>query len=596
MLDLISAKESTLAELLRNGRFTVPRHQRYYDWEEEHVNVLLNDLEEAVDENSPCHFLGSIMLIKEKGKGDEWEINDGQQRIITFSLICAYLCRDFHARGYSADESNILRVLFDIPEAHNKTLQDSERLTLRVVPPISDKENFNHLVRGNDIGTNGKMTIAWNKISSFFNHAKHQDVDWRKKTLDFLLNKFIIIRLQVDKSLDANAIFETLNYRGKYLEQVDLMKNYFLSFFNTPAEYVRSETMHDSFEKIYSSFNARSVFGSRNVSEYFRCFMQTKYGFINKERFFRETKKRFGSISDGKSEEIFDLVNEIAENERIQIFKTFLQKTANQEFLQKLTDDARKGNNKRKINDYLLDLHGYTITRPIVFSLFCLYFKASGNQKRKTAKFVYACTKILSSFVQRVSHIGDFRPSAYEEKFANLAAGIANKSCTTEEQFFEEIKNCDSSGVIDDVAYMEQMKTQIYLKKSISKSGYILKRIVEYQENGVKIIDNQVSVEHILPKSAVHNSKTAWASKFDELNRDRLVHCPGNLTLLSKNENSPKSNDNESFSVKKKIYKKSSYKMTRELCVNRQWTPDSVRKRHRQLVKIAAKSIWNFDF
>lgn len=65
MRDLINAEESTLADLLRSGRFTVPRHQRYYDWEDEHVDVLLNDLEEAVDENSPCHFLGSIMLIKE---------------------------------------------------------------------------------------------------------------------------------------------------------------------------------------------------------------------------------------------------------------------------------------------------------------------------------------------------------------------------------------------------------------------------------------------------------------------------------------------------------------------------------------------------
>ena len=545
-----------------------------------------------MDENSPCHFLGSIMLIKEKNKRNEWEINDGQQRIITFSLICAYLCRDFHDRGHSVDESNILRVLFDIPEAHNKTLQDSDRLALRVTPPKNDKENFNHLVRGHDIGTNGKMTTAWNKISSFFNHAKHQDIDWRKKALDFLLNKFIIIRLQVDKSLDANAIFETLNYRGKYLEQVDLMKNYFLSFFNTPAEHTRSETMHNNFEKIHSSFNN----SSKNVSEYFRCCMQTQYGFINKEKFFRETKRRFGSSSDGKQEEIFDLMGYIAKNGRIQAFKMFLRKNANQEFLQKLTNDAHKSNNKRKVNDYLLDLHGYTITRPVLFSLLCLYSDAPKNQKKQTAKFVYACTKILSSFVQRVSHIGDFRPSAYEEKFANLAASIANKSCTTKEHFFKEIKNCDTAGVIDDAAYMEQMKTQIYLKSSISKSGYIIKRIVEYQEDGVKIMDNQASIEHVLPKSVVHNSKVAWTSEFDTHNRERLLHCPGNLTLLSKNENSPKPDDNESFSAKKKIYKDSSYKMTRDLCANRQWTPDLVKKRQHQLVKAAAKNIWNFDF
>ncbi len=64
MPKLIKAEESTLAELLRDGFFNVPRHQRYYDWEGGHVTMLLDDLDEAVSQDSPCHFLGSIMLIK----------------------------------------------------------------------------------------------------------------------------------------------------------------------------------------------------------------------------------------------------------------------------------------------------------------------------------------------------------------------------------------------------------------------------------------------------------------------------------------------------------------------------------------------------
>lgn len=587
MSELIKARESTLAELLRDGRFHVPIHQRYYDWEMEHVDALLHDLADAINEDSPCHFLGSIMLI-EKGE-NEWEINDGQQRIITFSLVCAFLCKIFHEKEYSSGESNILRVLFDLSEAHGESLQNADALSPRVTPPRNDKTNFNNLIRGYDVGTNGKMTTAWSNIVSFFNNPKHQDWDWQKKALRFLLNKFIVIRLEVDRSLDANAIFETLNYRGKYLEQVDLIKNHFLSFFNSDTQRVQSETMHDNFEKIYSSFN------SKNVSEYVRCYMEARYGFINKEKFFKETQRIFVDRSDEKSKEIFGLVNDAAKDQRIGIFKTFLRRSTNQEFLKQLTSHAKKSNSKRKIDDYLLDLHKYTIIRPIVFALFCSYSIVPERDKRKTAKFVYNCTKLLSSFVQRVAHTGDFRPSVYEEKFANLAKDITDKSCVNAKEFLDRLRDCDKTGIINDATYIKQMETQFYTKSSLAKSRYILGKIFEFTGN-IQIADNQVSIEHILPRSKVHSSKAGWKSQFSSNDHDRLVHCLGNLTLLLKTENSPVESDNQSFIEKKRIYKNSSYQLTKDICNFAKWSPNSIKTRQRKLATIAAKNIWNFEF
>lgn len=589
MNELIKAKETELAELLREGFFNVPWHQRYYDWEKDHVEALLDDLAEAVNQNRSCHFLGSIMLIKNDTK-NRWEINDGQQRIITFSLICAYLCRTFHEQGYSREENLILGILFKLKVSHNKTLQEAESLSPRVTPPKNNKTHFNNLIRGQDIGTNGKMVLAWKSIVSFFDKTEHQDLVWRKKILDFMLSKVLVIRLEVNESLDSNAIFETLNYRGKRLEQVDLIKNYFLSFFTDDSELAQCDTMYDSFEKIYGSFSAKFV------SEYVRCYMQSKYGFIRKEQFFRETKKRFGSASNkGKSKEVFDLVTNLAKKERIQIFKTFLRKSANQEFLQQLTTDAGKTKNNRKISDYLLDLHDYSITRPLMFVLFCRYSDASENKKRTSARLVYSCAKLLSSFVQRITHIIDFRPSVYEEKFAYLANEISSGSCSTDKHFFKYLKSYDNAEIVDDTHYIEQVATRFYSKKSLKKTGHILRKIVEYQEKGIRIDVDQVSIEHVLPNSNQHYLEGDWATGFGQKDRDRLVHSLGNLTLLSKKENSPKAEDNESFSAKKKIYEKSSYGLTRDICNHEEWTPKVVEQRQRELAKIAAKQIWNFS-
>ena len=82
----ITSEVLLVSQLFFRGRYTVPWHQRYYDWTVEQVTELLVDLKEALDEGRGSYFLGSIMLVAGE---DVWEINDGQQRLITLSLLCA---------------------------------------------------------------------------------------------------------------------------------------------------------------------------------------------------------------------------------------------------------------------------------------------------------------------------------------------------------------------------------------------------------------------------------------------------------------------------------------------------------------------------
>ncbi len=588
----IIAREVNLAGLLREGSFNVPRHQRYYDWDKEHVRMLLQDLVDSVEEDRPCHFLGAIMLIKnEKTSAVNWEINDGQQRIITFSLICSYLCRVFQKQGRAAEESSILRVLFNIQEGHGYTLDTADELIPRVLSPINNKINFNNLLRGHEMGANGKMVAAWNAINVFLNEAEYQNLAWQKKLLYFMLHKVIVVRLEIGDSLDANAVFETLNSRGKSLEHVDLIKNYFLSFFNEDSKLVQGDTVYDLFEnKIYASFKTTLL-----TSYYIRCHMQTQFGFMNKEQFFKKTRGEFGNPKKGDHEKVFEFVTDLARDNRIAAFNSVSRKSTHTGFLEKLTSDAKKSKSKRKIEDYLSDIQEYSITRPIVFSLFCRYLDAPKNEKAKYAKVVYNCTKILSSYVQRVVHVSDFRPSSYEERFANLAKDVNDKSCSTAKHFISTLKKQDKSGVFDDTQYIELMELKSYDKRLVKRFSFILRRIVEYQETNLRINERETTIEHILPKSPEHHSKPAWASKFDSVNCDRFAHCLGNLTVLGKGEDRSKAQHNESFSAKKKIYEKSTHKLTRDINKYKDWTPQTIKSRQSKLIKIAARDIWNFE-
>ena len=119
----VSAEASVLSYLLYRGQFEVPWHQRYYDWTTEEVQQLLEDIDEAIRAERRCYFLGAVMLVERPNAPATWEINDGQQRIVTFSLMCARLSRIFSNGEDARREALALRVLFLLDENHTQTLE-----------------------------------------------------------------------------------------------------------------------------------------------------------------------------------------------------------------------------------------------------------------------------------------------------------------------------------------------------------------------------------------------------------------------------------------------------------------------------------------
>ncbi len=159
-----TAEVLPVAELLAKGRFAVPWHQRYYDWSTEEVKELLVDLSEAIEEGRSSYFLGSVMLVN---TGAIWQINDGQQRMITLSLVAAALGRRFAQRRpeETSREALALRLLFDRSPHAVTSMDDTTKDSPRISPPRQDRSVYTQIIRGHDIGTNGKMVSAWNEIS-----------------------------------------------------------------------------------------------------------------------------------------------------------------------------------------------------------------------------------------------------------------------------------------------------------------------------------------------------------------------------------------------------------------------------------------------
>lgn len=225
MKDFIESKVKTVFSLLKENRFVVPWHQRYYDWKEENVKELLDDLSIAYEGDAPLYFLGTIMLIK--GKDDRWEINDGQQRLITLSLVFARLRQILSDTGDFARAKNAMRVIFDIEEQDSPSPDEVKDLKPRISPPATDAPNYGLLIQCRPIGRNGKMVNAAKCIDEFVHDKSSNEPKWAPRFLDYIIKRLQVIELRVGHGIDPNGIFETLNFRGKSLDDVDLMRNYF---------------------------------------------------------------------------------------------------------------------------------------------------------------------------------------------------------------------------------------------------------------------------------------------------------------------------------------------------------------------------------
>ena len=585
-MTLIRSESSLLSYLFHKGRFEVPWHQRYYDWKSENVAELLQDIDEAFKENRKCYFLGTIILVEKPG--NVWEINDGQQRMVTFSLICGRLVRIFCDGIDTRSEAIALRILFDVSETHTHCLSEADDLVPRLTPPYNDKSRYNLMIRGKNIGTNGKLTAAWKEIDKYF---LSMDAIKAKKIFDFLINNLEIAYLTIPEELDPNSVFETLNARGKPLGGLDLIRNHIYSFFSNGEEKARRNTVHDNLERL--RVQLREDKNETNALEYMRCCLQCRYGFLPDRSFYRETKEKikagYSHSSISRPDYVFELVEDISCRDKIEIFHVVSNSSENDSLVEYFLRDSGQSGKSRNLFVFLRELRKYTVTRPIVFALMNYYAQEKdGRKKKRIAKFVHTRMKLLTSFVLRTSFVAQkFEPSHFESEFSELAHKIMSAESLDSVPVACVLRDRDEHGVFDNSNFIEKIK-QATIRDNTKAKRFLLGLVYRQQPELIGVNEARYTVEHILPKSDTHLS--GWPN-FNQREHADNVDRIGNLILLRKTDNNPGAADNGSFSRKKGIYKNSTISLVCDIAEVPDWSPMEIHKRQVQLAKLAAK-VW----
>jgi len=182
-----------VGELL-GRKLRIPPYQRPYRWRPETAQALLDDIWRASTERPGTECaLGSTILYR-PADGDHYDVVDGQQRLITLSVLLGLL------RGESSSD-----------------LEDAARLPLENAPAIV--KAYLHL-----------RTAVQASIPS----------DCRVGLAAFIEQRCTLVQVVTDDEDEAFRFFDSQNYRGKPLKPHDILKAHHLRALTDVREEFRS--------------------------------------------------------------------------------------------------------------------------------------------------------------------------------------------------------------------------------------------------------------------------------------------------------------------------------------------------------------------
>ncbi len=484
-------------------QFIIPVYQRNYDWNKEQCGQFFNDIIDISTDNQRTHFLGSIVSIYyDDGKGQEYLIIDGQQRITTLSLL---LLAIYELLEKGELQSKIIKQQIKEEYLVNKYSLDDKKLRLK--PIKADSEAFYKL-----FGKEESYIVDSNITNNFF-YFKEQLRKMQVSIDDFFnaLKRLMIVEIELKRGEDdPQLIFESLNSTGLSLTQADLVRNFILMKENSKKQ----EFLYDEY---WSIIEKNTKF---KVSDFIRDYLTLKERVTpNKDKVYLSFKKYVSK--NFQEAPIEDLLKDIIK------FSKYYNKI------------AYCNETSKNINELLKKLNNLEITvcYPFLLEIFEKY--ESGFLSEDD---ILDILKIIESFVFR-RLICDVPTNALNKLFMVLGREI-EKLFTNDSKYVDVIKflllsKRGNQRFPNNQEFIDKLKLRdVYNLKS--KNKWHLLESLENFENKEKVNVEEllrigeINIEHIMPQTLSSKWKSDLGENYLEIH-EKYLNTIGNITLTGYN-------------------------------------------------------------
>lgn len=555
----MEAKFRTVRQLFNKpgAKFIVPGYQREYEWGKKEIEDLWLDVQ-RIGKEVNRHYLGNIILL-EKKRGEEFEIVDGQQRMVTISLLLMAV-RDATIIGEREDR-RITNLINTYPKSEKKQrikLYDDEA-----------NESYHRIWKGAVEEADGQVASAYRYYVDKVKKLNENELD---ELLNNVTAKLEVVETRCNDTSLAYTIFQSQNERGKEVEPHILAKSRIYGAAEKLDNETKQKEVKKRWEHIYGELQ-RELGGTR---------------WQNDEIKIRRPMAQILLHADAKTPFRID------KGDLYRNFEQILDNYGNiTNFVEWFQEEM---NQYLEITSNRYDVSGRGLSNGSVRNL--QYLNAASTQAEVLSHAIYRRVddkQMLKAYLELAATIGmrlelgDRSSAEKRDILYNVAQSV--RQAEDEQAIRRILRKAAVEETPENGEIVENLKSN-QLNFGGPWQFRTLLSLVSLEENRQKAFRvelDKLHIEHIAPRRIHDGSQySRWKMQIpDSSEYEQKKNLLGNLTLLLPEEHS--SLDETNFNSKQSVYANSGLEITQEIADYDEWSIEAIDRRTERLAEELAE-------
>ena len=552
-----------IGEILRNNRLVVPQFQRSYCWKvDQEVRDYWTDLSRAIETGTDeDYFLGTIVLTQD-GPDDRKKIIDGQQRLVTSSLLIAAIRETLEELGHTQarriEDDFLASQAWDAEdtEPHLKLNEEDHPpyhgiVTRSGLPLAAPKRNDSDILKA--------YRYFCARLKELANLHGESATNELKKWVKYIQHRAQLAVVETPSEADAYVIFETLNNRGADLTTADLLKNHLFG-----AAKVHLDSVRNNWHKSIGALSLATA--DDKFTKFLRHYWSSREGKVTERDLYAKMRKEVV-----RSQDALSFSQQLLTGARIY---AALSDPNHELWLDKCTG------RKPALNTLVL----FNLVPNKILLLAAVEHLPSGQIEK--------LLKALISWSVRGMVMGTINRGRYEDVYSQIAVDIRNGTITN----ISEIRARVNELIASDIDFKAQFALHTVGRNEANKNArYFLGALERTHKNEAEpeFIPNdnpaEVNLEHVYPQSAVVGDWSEFiAVSGTQEDADKWIYRIGNMVLLQASVNSHIGN--KPFKDKAEVLKASQFALTKMVGDCPAWTPEAIQSRQEILAGLAVRT------